>query len=81
MTLIENHMSHIMNHDVSPLPVDRPMSGGRQEWRICMNLTFEAMQENRPGSKWQTAFRRHWPGWKAWYLTRRDNDAPSLARI
>ena len=37
------------------------------------------MHENRPGSKWQTAFRRHWPGWKAWYLTRRDNDAPSLA--
>jgi predicted choloylglycine hydrolase len=44
-----------------------------------MDLTFEAMQENRPGSKWQTAFRRHWPGWKAWYLAARGDDAPGLA--
>ncbi|MFO1154818.1 MAG: C45 family peptidase [Rhodospirillales bacterium] len=44
-----------------------------------LNLTFEAMRENRPGRTWQTAFRRHWPGWKAWYLSHRDHDAPSLA--
>jgi predicted choloylglycine hydrolase len=43
-----------------------------------MNLTFEAIQETRPGSKWQTAFRRHWPGWKAWYLAARGDDAPGL---
>jgi predicted choloylglycine hydrolase len=44
-----------------------------------MNLTFEAMQEDRPGSKWQAAFRRHWPGWKAWYLAARSDDAPGIA--
>jgi predicted choloylglycine hydrolase len=43
-----------------------------------MNLTFEAVLEDSPGRKWQTAFRRHWPGWKAWYLAGRAADTPSL---
>ena len=43
-----------------------------------MTLTFEAVREDRPGTRWQAAFRRYWPGWKAWYLAARRNDAPSL---
>lgn len=43
-----------------------------------MTLTFEAVLEDHPGSRWQASFRRHWPGWKAWYLAARGPTAPSL---
>jgi predicted choloylglycine hydrolase len=43
-----------------------------------MTLTFEAVREDRPGGRWQASFRRHWPGWKAWYLAAQRSDAPSL---
>jgi predicted choloylglycine hydrolase len=43
-----------------------------------MTLTFEAVREDLPGIRWQAAFRSYWPGWKAWYLAGRREDAPSL---
>ncbi len=36
-----------------------------------MQLVFEAVSAPRPGPKWQTLFRRHWPAYRAWYLNRR----------
>jgi predicted choloylglycine hydrolase len=35
-----------------------------------MELTFDAVDERRLGPKWQAAFRRFWPGWRAWYVAR-----------
>jgi predicted choloylglycine hydrolase len=35
-----------------------------------MQLTFEAIDEPRLGRAWRAAFRRFWPGWRAWYLAR-----------
>lgn len=35
-----------------------------------MELTFDAVDEPVLGSKWQAAFHRFWPGWRAWYLGR-----------
>lgn len=62
-------MPYTMSHDVGA-------AGGIG---AGVNLTFEAMQENRPGGKWQSAFRRHWPGWRSWFVGARADDAPGLA--
>ncbi|MFL5336068.1 MAG: C45 family autoproteolytic acyltransferase/hydrolase [Geminicoccaceae bacterium] len=35
-----------------------------------MELTFKAVDERRLGPKWQAAFARAWPGWRAWYLAK-----------
>lgn len=31
-------------------------------------LTFEAIQEDTPGAKWQALFARHWPRYRPWFL-------------
>ncbi len=43
-----------------------------------MQLVFEAVSEPRPGPKWQTLFRRYWPAYRAWYLSHRGPNEPSL---
>lgn len=42
-----------------------------------MQMTFEAVSEAQPGAKWQALFRRYWPAYKAWYLSRRGERQPS----
>jgi hypothetical protein len=44
-----------------------------------MQLTFEAVAESRPGPKWQSWFRRNWPDYRAWFVSRDTRDHPSLA--
>ncbi len=34
-----------------------------------MQLCFESIREDRPGPKWQALFERHWPWYKAWFLS------------
>lgn len=43
----------------------------------AMQLVFEAVSEPRPGPKWQALFRRYWPAYRAWYLSRRGPNEPS----
>ncbi|MDX1654669.1 MAG: C45 family peptidase [Candidatus Competibacteraceae bacterium] len=45
-----------------------------------MQMTFEAIAEARPGTKWQSLFRRFWPGYRNWYLSRGGAHGPSLAK-
>jgi predicted choloylglycine hydrolase len=44
-----------------------------------VRLTFDAVEEPRPGARWQARFERTWPAYRAWFL--RDGDAarPSYA--
>ena len=45
-----------------------------------MELTFEAVAEAKPGSKWRRLlFDRHWPAYRAWFLARGGATRPSLA--
>ena len=44
-----------------------------------MQLTFEAIAEDRPGSKWQALFKRYWPAYKQWFLSRGGANGPDLA--
>ena len=44
-----------------------------------MQLTFEAVAEAEPGPKWRTLFERHWPGYRAWFLSRGGAGRSSLA--
>lgn len=34
-----------------------------------MQITFEAIDEEKPGLKWQNVFKRSWPAYKRWYLS------------
>ena len=34
-----------------------------------MQITFEAINENSAGIKWQNVFKRSWPAYKRWYLS------------
>jgi len=34
-----------------------------------MELTFRAISETDPGSKWQAVFEAYWPAYKKWYLS------------
>ena len=44
-----------------------------------MQLTFEAIAEDRPGHKWQVLFTRYWPAYKQWFLSRGGANGPDLA--
>jgi predicted choloylglycine hydrolase len=44
-----------------------------------MQLTFEAINEPLPGPAWQAHFRRLWPGYRRWFLSRGGHRGPSLA--
>jgi predicted choloylglycine hydrolase len=35
---------------------------------VTLGLTFEAVEELTPGSKWQSLFERHWPRYRPWFL-------------
>ena len=34
-----------------------------------MQITFEAVSEDKPSIKWQNIFKRSWPAYKRWYLS------------
>ena len=34
-----------------------------------MQITFEAINEEKPSLKWQNVFKRSWPAYKRWYLS------------
>jgi predicted choloylglycine hydrolase len=40
----------------------------------AVSLIFSAVEETRPGDKWQALFNRFWPAYRRWYL--REGDAP-----
>jgi predicted choloylglycine hydrolase len=44
-----------------------------------MQLTFAAIDETRPGVKWQARFRRMWPGYRRWFMSGGGHLGPSLA--
>jgi len=35
---------------------------------VSASLTFEAIEEDAPGAKWQAHFARHWPRYLPWFL-------------
>lgn len=50
-----------------------------------MELTFQAVAEDRIGPKWTSLFRRHWPSYRQWFLSegieRRATYAAGLKRL
>ncbi|WP_272867626.1 hypothetical protein [Sinorhizobium meliloti] len=34
----------------------------------AMDLQFEAINEDVPGSKWRRVFDRHWPAYSRWFV-------------
>ena len=42
-------------------------------------LTFEAIEEDTPGAKWQALFERHWPRYRSWFLQEGENARESYA--
>jgi len=45
-----------------------------------MQMTFEAVAEAKPGTKWQACFDKNWPDYKAWFLSRGGHKGPSLGK-
>lgn len=43
-----------------------------------MELRFEAVTETRPGAKWQTLFRRYWPAYRNWFVSRGGTTSPDF---
>jgi predicted choloylglycine hydrolase len=41
-----------------------------------MDLPVEAIEEDKPGPKWQQLFSRHWPAYERWFTTPARLDAP-----
>ena len=44
-----------------------------------MQLNFNSISENKPGTKWQTLFQKHWPAYKAWFQSKGAVNNPNLA--
>lgn len=44
-----------------------------------MQLSFEAIAEARPGPKWEALYRRYWPTYKQWFVSRGGAGGPDLA--
>ncbi len=44
-----------------------------------MQLSFEAVSEAQPGPKWEALYRRYWPTYKQWFLSRGGAEGPDLA--
>lgn len=42
-----------------------------------MSLTFDAVSEGAPGPKWATRWRRSWPAYEAWFISRNGDWGPS----
>ena len=42
-------------------------------------LTFESIEEDTPGAKWQALFERHWPRYRSWFLQEGENARASYA--
>ncbi len=45
-----------------------------------MELTFEAIHEDQPGSKWQALFNKYWPGYQRWFLSEGDAVRPTYLK-
>lgn len=43
-----------------------------------MNLDFHSIAEKNPGKKWQKLFQKHWPAYKAWFLSKQHAQSPDL---
>lgn len=43
-----------------------------------MNLDLQSISENKPGKKWQALFHKHWPAYKAWFLSKENANSPDL---
>lgn len=43
-----------------------------------MNLDLHSISEDQPGKKWQALFQKHWPAYKAWFLSKSNAKAPDL---
>lgn len=43
------------------------------------SLTFDAVQEAAPGSKWASRWARSWPAYEAWFIARGGDAGPSRA--
>lgn len=35
-----------------------------------LQLNFSSISESKPGHKWQTLFQKHWPAYKAWFVSK-----------
>jgi predicted choloylglycine hydrolase len=46
---------------------------------VSAALTFEAIEEDTPGAKWQALFERHWPRYRSWFLQEGENARASYA--
>jgi predicted choloylglycine hydrolase len=44
---------------------------------MAIELRFDTLIEDRPGSAWQAMFERHWPAYRAWFLRGGVADRPS----
>lgn len=44
-----------------------------------MSLSFDAVSELAPGSKWQARWQRSWPAYEAWFIGRGDDSGPDRA--
>ncbi|AFL81424.1 putative choloylglycine hydrolase [Aequorivita sublithincola DSM 14238] len=43
-----------------------------------LQLNFNSIAENLPGDKWQQLFNKHWPAYKAWFVSKGAVNSPSL---
>lgn len=43
-----------------------------------LQLNFNSISENLPGDKWQQLFYKHWPAYKAWFVSKGAVNSPSL---
>lgn len=43
-----------------------------------LQLNFSSISESKPGHKWQTLFQKHWPAYKAWFVSKGAVHNPDL---
>lgn len=43
-----------------------------------LQLNFNSISENLPGDKWQQLFNKHWPAYKAWFISKGAVNTPPL---
>ena len=43
-----------------------------------MNLDIYSISEKKAGKKWQKLFQKHWPAYKAWFLSKENAHTPDL---
>lgn len=45
-----------------------------------MNLDLHSISEKKPGKKWKKLFEEHWPSYKAWFVSKKNANSPSLRK-